>query len=493
MTKRGLGLVSLYYLYLPLALFLCSWIKFWVGIPLSLLLGIAPIVVLRNIKGNIATAKLSKETIVFCILLAWVILSGIGGYVWQNRWDHFFRNAVFEDLVNRPWPVSDGVNILTYYLGYWLPAAFFAKLTSNIEIGWFVQLLYGFLGILLAFRLTVEKIGNFKLRYLVPFILFSGVDILYFIIFQEPIPRNFHIELWGEVASYESNTTLINWVYNQAIPAWVGTMLILNYGKNLGASALILCFLLISAPFSVVGLFPLALFYIFKDAIDTKSIVGSLKRIFNPINILSSVGAIPVALYFMMNSSTGISFMPLDSNTGNFLISISLLLIFEILVYIPFIYRQIKNSPEFYILLFTCFICLFIQMGPQSKDFNGRVELPLNFFMTLQIAIFIGRWKEVAKICRAIFIVTSMFAVVTPAFEFGRVFYQTLTIPKDEYRSKRVNSVFELETLRGNFVADSVLIKKEPPSGLSLFRYDENRVTKSSGSELKSKKPEDIK
>ena len=47
------------------------------------------------------------------LVLLWVLLAGVGGFVWQNPWDHKFRNAVFQDLVNRPWPVrQDGLGLL---------------------------------------------------------------------------------------------------------------------------------------------------------------------------------------------------------------------------------------------------------------------------------------------------------------------------------------------------------------------------------------------
>ena len=236
MTRRTVAVISLYYLFLPLAIFLCSWVKFWIGIPLTLLLGIAPLFMLKDVRGETVTGSLRQETVVFLVLLIWVVLSGIGGYVWQNRWDHFFRNAVFMDLVERPWPVQSDGNALVYYLGFWLPSALVAKLTHSLEAGYFMQLIYGFIGIYLAFRLTIDKIGSIRLRYLLPFMLFSGVDIVYYLLFNEHVPRNFHIELWNGMAFWEGNTTLLNWVYNQAIPSWVSTMLILDYGKERGGA-----------------------------------------------------------------------------------------------------------------------------------------------------------------------------------------------------------------------------------------------------------------
>lgn len=239
--KSTLILWSLYYLYIPLAIFLCFWLKLWIGIPLTIALGIIPLCLCKSISGLEVPISTRQFIIIICILLGWVILSGIGGYVWQNRWDHSFRNAVFNDLFHYSWPIIEGESILTYYIGYWLPSAALAKITGNIHVGWICQIIYGFIGIYLAFRLTIEKIGKMKIIYVIPFIFFSGLDILGFLYPCLPIRADYHIELWSPLAFWESNTTLLFWVYNQAIPSWVGTMIVLNFGRLNGMSALTLC------------------------------------------------------------------------------------------------------------------------------------------------------------------------------------------------------------------------------------------------------------
>ena len=474
MTRRTVAVTSMYYLFLPLAIFLCSWVKLWIGIPLTILLGIAPIFMLKDVRGGgeTVTGSLRQETTVFFVLLIWVVLSGIGGYVWQNRWDHFFRNAVFMDLVERPWPVQSDGNALVYYLGFWLPSALVAKLTHSLETGYLMQLVYGFIGIYLAFRLTIDKIGSIRLRYLLPFLLFSGVDIVYYLLFNEPVPRNFHIELWNGIAFWEGNTTLLNWVYNQAIPSWVATMLILDYGKERGIPAITLCFLMLSAPFSAVGLFPLSLYYVFCRLKGCRSEYKGFFELFNPFNILAVVGVMPVCSYFLLNSSTDTGLRVSEIMNASGMLQILLLLTLEILVFIPFIYGQIKKSPEFYILLSTCILCLFIKMG-HSLDFNGRVELPLNFYMTLQIAVFLRDWKTKTKICRCSFIIISAFSLVTPVLETARIVWQTIRQPASEYRSIRYDSTFDMDVLRGNFVADSIVSAESRPK-IRMLRYSGN-------------------
>lgn len=467
-SKRNLFLISIYYLYIPFAIFLCFWVKLWLGLPLALLLGIVPFFLMRNLKGSVVHGKRFQEVLIFLIILFVIVLSGVGGYVWQNRWDHLFRNAIFFDLVNNSWPVSNDSSILVYYIGFWLPAAALSKLTGSIEIGWFIQLIYGFIGLLLSFRLMLEIIGNFRLRYILPFIFFSGADIVYYIISGDSIRNDWHIELWSDLTAWESNITLFNWVYNQAIPSFVGTMLILRFGKNIGVAAITLCFLLISAPFSVIGLLPLSIYYIINGAIIHKTIA----YIFNYFNIISLIGALPIGLYLLLNPSTVFQFGIGQMDFFYWFKQLFLVLTLEILLFIPFVYKYISKRPEFYILFFTSFLCLFFQMDNHYGDFNWRIEIPLNFYMTLMIAIFIGNWEKISKFYKVSFLIISLFTTITPLFEYYRITSNTLRRPASEYRSFYYSSIFETMDLRENFVNDSILYDNSKSKLLLFFNYE---------------------
>ncbi len=477
LPKRSLLRIAFYYLYIPLAIFLCSWVKLLYSVPLIIALGILPLTLCRNLNTDSVYFTRRQIWITVGVLLVWVILSGIGGFVWQNRWDHSFRNAVFNDLVGRSWPVIDGQNILTYYIGYWLPSAAIAKITGYMWIGRVCQLLYGFIGVFLAFLLTIEKVGNMKLKYLIPFIFFSGLDVVGLFLSGRPFPSNFHIELWSSFAFWESNTTLIFWVYNQAIPSWVATMIMLNFGRHNGVAAVTLCFLSISAPFSVVGLFPLALYYVIAPSAPRQTACEKLKSIFYPANIISLVAIFPVVLYFMFNNqtTTTISFQKLGTMSG--IQDLILILLVEVLVFGIFIYRQLVKSIEFYILFLTAVLCLFIHMG-QSLDFNSRVELPLNFYLTTQIMIYISKLGNKPLATRLCFLGVSFLAVLTPILEMSRILYQSVRIPQSEYLSIDKESIFEFQVLRHNFVTDSIYSRSALPFGFKLFNYpdppDEN-------------------
>ena len=69
------------------------------------------------------------------IVAGWVFLSGIDAFGFQNS-DFAARNAIFRDLVARPWPVTydyrtfpalqatfGDTGALVYYFTFWLPCA----------------------------------------------------------------------------------------------------------------------------------------------------------------------------------------------------------------------------------------------------------------------------------------------------------------------------------------------------------------------------------
>ena len=66
-------------------------------------------------------------------LLIWVILSGIGSFLYQNS-DFTHRNPIYHDLCNYNWPVLYNLSqssvhaALSYYFSWWLPPALIAKI-----------------------------------------------------------------------------------------------------------------------------------------------------------------------------------------------------------------------------------------------------------------------------------------------------------------------------------------------------------------------------
>lgn len=174
--------------------------------------------------------------IVLAVVAVWVYLSGIGSFVFQNG-DYWVRNPIFRDLSTYQYPViydlskeSEAVQRIcgservafSYYFCWWLPVSYASKLFGLSETARNVLLyLWAVLGILATVYLICRKIG--KCTYIVPVVLivFSGLDIVPWLlknnIFSN-LPWTTHIEWWAGYFQYSSNTTQLFWVFNQSIP-----------------------------------------------------------------------------------------------------------------------------------------------------------------------------------------------------------------------------------------------------------------------------------
>lgn len=395
---RGKWIYTLgyFYLFISVAIFLIGNVKLWLSIPLTIAIFIgvlkgiknAPIMEVQLFHGN------KKFWIILLIIILWVVFSGVGGFIWQNRVDHMYRNALFMDLVNFDWPVIQEGNALCYYLGYWLPAALFGKL-FGLEAGYMFQLLWAIIGVTIAFGLICQFLKKVKISNIFIFIFFSGIDIVLYLMFSEKSLgqawmsafQGAHIELVAEFFNSSSNTTLLFWVYNQIIPFWVGMMLLLQQ-KNSKSVGLIFALMLLFCPFPLVALVPVALYMIFKkhDGITEKNMFKNLllkiKYACSFENIVSVLLVIIIALYMKSNISAGkVGLLELNSNV---IIKFICHIFFEYIVYLIFIYKRHRKDPILNILLVVSLFLPFITMG-HSTDFAQRTCIPLGFYIMLLV------------------------------------------------------------------------------------------------------------
>ena len=97
---KWIYILGYFYLFISVAIFLIGNVKLWISIPLivAIFIGVlkgiknAPKMEVKLFHGN------KKFWIILLIIILWVAFSGIGGFIWQNRYDHMFRNAIFMDL-----------------------------------------------------------------------------------------------------------------------------------------------------------------------------------------------------------------------------------------------------------------------------------------------------------------------------------------------------------------------------------------------------------
>lgn len=315
--KIYLQLFSLLYLSIPLVIFFLGYLKLVFSLPLTALVVVGIMLCCRSAFQN--SISISPRVIIaIVIIVIWVLIAGVGGFIWQNRWDHMFRNALFLDLVNNHWPVTkDGVG-LCYYFGFWMPAALIGKI-FGITAGYCFQVIWAILGIFLTFLLICQYFKGIKISYLLVFIFFSGLDIISFFMISKnwsvldtckSVFWGSHMELSIYLFNSSSNTTLLFWLYNQCIPFWLGFSLILVQ-KNAKNIVFIYSLMFLFCPFPCAGLAPFIAYKLIWEFITNKKI----KIITSYQNIIALPIAFFVILYFKSNNSANqISFLPFSTS-----------------------------------------------------------------------------------------------------------------------------------------------------------------------------------
>ena len=334
-TPRLLFTAVYLYLALPVVLFFLFWLKRPIGIPAALLVilgvficcrehdfpSIVPAVPSVFHKGSLAA--------IFLIITFWVILSGIGGYVWQNS-DHDVRNEIFQVMVDQPWPVYSNTQEhtpLVYYIGFWLPSAAVGKLLG-MQTGCLFQVLWTVAGILLCYALICLKRKKVSVWPLLLFICFSGLDVVGSLLLQTDTFDFFgsaHLEWWASQFQFSSMTTQLFWVFNQAVPAWLACTFVFLYErpKNIFFT---LSMLPLVSTFSFVGMIPFGVYFVFsrskwnQNYSNIRQLAGDIRR--NMVSIQNTLISLAVCvltgLYLLGNQSVSGTVSLLYTGDGAF-------------------------------------------------------------------------------------------------------------------------------------------------------------------------------
>ena len=432
------------YLCIPVLQFLLGWVRPILSIPVAIAIVyclIRTVFKTSALQSGIFADK-RKLIIIFAILFVWVVSSGIGGLVWQNRWDHMYRNAIFRDLVAYDWPVvnlaGDTPRGLCYYIGFWLPSAAIGKI-FGFSIGYLFQIVWALIGVVLAFLLISEYLGAVKFKTLLLFLFFSGLDIIPFVLYNvhsgnageilSRLLQGEHLELLLFQFNSSSNMTLLYWLYNQTIPFWVGFMLLLRE-KRSASLVFTYALLLLFAPFPTFAMLPLVVYRFFRlspgmlsrSGINLRQFVREAITIENVTGLL--VGLI-VAAYYASNSATGK--MQLIDLSVNTIVHFVLFLVIEFIVYFVFVFRDAKKDRIWWILFGTMAVFSFVKLG-NSYDFAWRTCIPAAFYLMLLVMRYANSIAAKARWKKCLFLLVILLGCITPVTEVLRTAENTVNI-----------------------------------------------------------------
>jgi hypothetical protein len=442
------------YLVLPCLVFFLGYLRLAVGIPAAVLLVYSLWRCLKNTSTDRSDEVAVSRKVMLLIglaVLAWTFLGGHGGF-WFQTGDWRERNAIYRDLIMRPWPVvypSKG-SALSYYIGHWLVPSVIPRLlypAIGYDAAWLMGRLllwaWTWLGVCLVVLELIQLVhavgDRQQLISLVVFIFFSGMDIVGVILkgkLGEMLdPSVLHLEWWAGHAQFSSNTTCLYWVFNQSVAPWLATLCFLRE-KTPSNYALLLVGSLLCGPFPTVGLAVLML------AKAVAWIVGSVRedklggreiflQLFSMQNVLVLLGAFSiVALYFLSNNavSAGAS-VPSEED----LISIKSYVAFIVLeagAFAVMVWYERRCDPLFYVAVGFLCICPFIRIG-EGYDFTMRASIPaLLLLMTWCLEMVLEKDDAKAaryRLRRTALIVCLAIGAVTPCVEIYRGFYHAST------------------------------------------------------------------
>ncbi len=433
------------YLILPVIIFIFGYCKLPIAIAGGILIAVSSYFVFKN------SLKLWKPdngrqqvflAVVFLISLVWVYSSGIGALVFQN-FDHNCRNPIFELLTTQDWPVvvADNKMILTYYTGFWMVPAVIGKLFQSVDIGYYAQIVWASTGVFLVFYYMLASLKKKNFMPVLVFIFFSGMDYIGASILQNFAeyndfynPNNIvsHLEWWFPGFQFSSMTTQLYWVFNQAIPAWVLTMLLYNSKSNRSTIFLYSCILLCST-LPAIGIFPFILFWCLKNGeedlkklISKEHIKNAIKSALSIENITGIVFILPVIYMYLSNNISGGTIGAVPLTFSRISCVFYLFLMMEVGFYLILIFKLNKHNPLYYICMFCFAAYPFYYIG-HSVDFCMRATIPALVILSFMIiqALENEDFKNNNKKLYITLVICLLFGALTPIHEIARTIINT--------------------------------------------------------------------
>lgn len=423
---------SLAYVLFPLVIFAFGWLRMYWAVPITVATGFLFCHLFR-----VLTAKevhlVTRSSAVYWVSLVfvafvWVYFSGIGGFTFQNL-DFWERNIVYYDLCNKPWPVfydlpkqvqevqvlGSGEVALSYYFGFWLIPAMFAKLFSFARHSQDLLLyLYAVLGILLIFY-QITRIMR-KPSFVIPvvFIFFSGLDFVGYTVINRTLPHSLseQLEWWAELSQYSSNTTLLYWVFNQAIPLWIILSLFLQLDeKDIPAIA---CFSFLYSPWATVGLVPLCLYAVFKNGLT------SFKRALTWQNFtFAGILLFTLGSLYMAASATSLFLSPIEvGGILNYCMRYACFVFLEAGVFLLVMGKACTRWPYYFVAVGELLLCPLLHFV--EFDFDMRGSIPALFILCLYCIRFLMAADRSLSRRKVLLAIVLCIGALTPVTEINR-------------------------------------------------------------------------
>lgn len=469
LKKSILECIALTWLALPMIIFVLGWLRPLYAYPLEIAILLALLYPKKGLYFRILNGPSNKEylhidwqlAIALCLLALYVVWSGVGGFTYQMRFDHGFRNQVFINLVEKPWPVLNysfgEPQMLCYFFAFWLPSALVAKIFGSLTVGYVCQLIYAEIGMLCVFSIIMTYV---KKRPIIAFLILVGYCGWYLLLFIFKDLNTIDVYCLLENTDVLTFVTaspvsiMLFWIYNSGYAAWVGLSLIYCRRNNPEELLLIFSFFLFYSPFPAIGIvLPLAYLLLknFKRSISLYNIVGFiiclLIMAFMMSNSSSKFVIVSQSKMFYRNLPEAFAYFS-SSIVWWAVIMISVLAT-GFFVYLPFVWKRVIKDKIFW-MLFCQFILFNLVALEKDGDWGWRIGIPLVcyfIFILIQEGSNIN-WKSTKGFLFALFLIIGSFnnwtyfmnlAGWSEHFKYG--------VP---LRSDHIKNIWDLNEIRDN-------------------------------------------
>lgn len=430
--------IAFFCLALPSVIFVLGFLKWYIGIPVALLMAVAYFFAVRTVRcEEDQTLHLPVPFLlaVVGIVTLWCYFGGIGNLYYQSE-DWSARNAIFRDLIRFEWPVIYPAKnaALVYYIAYWMPPAvvgkaFLAMTGGNLTVAWWAgnaaMWLWSVICVTLVILLVMIYVkANTKKRFwlvLLIIITFSGLDIVgtVFNRLTRGILISNHIEWWSRF-QFSSLTTCLFWVFNQSVFGWLATACFLFEKKVCNYAFIIVC-ALPSSPFACIGL---GIYMVGKallllvEAIREKRVGRFWRDVFTPQNVIPVLTVLPIIFFYFI---TNVAFNMTSETVATVAeprawSAIALLAVlgvgFGLLGYRQRRkLRALTANKLFFLAIFSILLCVLALV-------NVRVRMNYLWFILLESIVFLlVLWDDHKK--DPIFYLSWLVTVICPLLQIG--------------------------------------------------------------------------
>ena len=492
--------LAVIYLALPVVIFFLGYLKLVFGLIFTAIVAIAAILAIRDCTKNPDGNKLELKSdisfplsfIIAAVIFAFIvtITNGVGEYVWAP-FDHAYRRAILNDLINYKWPIiydpatqtnPEVIEILNlqnnqgfvYYFTYWLPAAVVGKLLG-FDAGNITLVIWNALGIFLTLIGMCKYIKKASYGTLFMFLCFSGLDVIPYLINEiHPYSGWTWIEGWVPYVSMISNFNNLENVYNQAIPCYlIVTLLLLS--KNNRSIGFVSSLLFAYSPWATIGILIPALARLFSKDMKASTTKKTVLNIFTynnlsvPILMLFSYGAFYGAKSGALHMK-GFLWEFYDGNILMFIVVLILLFIIEILPSFAFVVKGHKKDPMLWSAMAVLFILPFYFLS-EGNNLVMRGTMPALFvlctFMAQRIAEFttedeiIRNSNKKKRLSKKETFVRLAFSLVIIGMTYVTYFMVTVIYPMTFFTEERfTDSIVSFGNIANN-EADFVIVSQD--------------------------------